>query len=151
MVPHLCQGTHLRANTLPTTQIHPGLAVLTRVVVGLGEGVCFPSMHAMLSKWAPPHERSRLGSIVYSGCYLGILITLAFVLMTMTTELCLILHSLRRHGDRVSCEHCLGRQRAGVAQHLLHIWRSGHRVGHSVGHRGVQLSRHPPQHLRRGS
>lgn len=53
-------------------QVHLGLAVGTRIVVGLGEGVCFPSMHAMLSKWAPPHERSRLGSLVYSGCYLGI-------------------------------------------------------------------------------
>lgn len=47
------------------------LAIATRVVVGLGEGVCFPSMHAMLSKWAPPDERSRLGSIVYSGAYFG--------------------------------------------------------------------------------
>jgi len=58
----------------PAAKINLGLAVLTRVIVGLGEGVCFPSMHAMLSKWAPPHERSRLGSIVYSGCYLGTVI-----------------------------------------------------------------------------
>jgi MFS family permease len=50
------------------------LAVGTRVLVGLGEGVCFPSMHAMLSRWAPPHERSRLASIVYSGCYFGTVI-----------------------------------------------------------------------------
>lgn len=55
-------------------EIHLGLAVATRIVVGLGEGVCFPSMHAMLSKWAPPHERSRIGSLVYSGCYLGTVI-----------------------------------------------------------------------------
>jgi MFS family permease len=66
---HLCARHPLTDTCM---QVHLGLAVGTRIVVGLGEGVCFPSMHAMLSKWAPPHERSRLGSLVYSGCYLGI-------------------------------------------------------------------------------
>lgn len=30
-----------------------------RVVEGIFEGVTFPCIHAVWSKWAPPHERSR--------------------------------------------------------------------------------------------
>lgn len=30
-----------------------------RVVEGIFEGVTFPCIHAVFSKWAPPHERSR--------------------------------------------------------------------------------------------
>lgn len=31
-------------------------------------------MHALLSKWSPPLERSRLSSFVYSGAYVGTVI-----------------------------------------------------------------------------
>jgi MFS family permease len=34
---------------------------------GLGEGVTFPVMHAMLAQWAPPLERTRLCAIIYAG------------------------------------------------------------------------------------
>lgn len=30
-----------------------------RVIEGVFEGVTFPCIHAVWSKWAPPHERSR--------------------------------------------------------------------------------------------
>lgn len=30
-----------------------------RIVEGIFEGVTFPCIHAVFSKWAPPHERSR--------------------------------------------------------------------------------------------
>ncbi len=31
------------------------------------QGATYPSMHAMLSKWTPPNERSRMSTLVYSG------------------------------------------------------------------------------------
>ena len=34
---------------------------------GLGEGVTFPVMHAMLSQWAPPLERTKMCAMVYAG------------------------------------------------------------------------------------
>eukprot|EP00118_Oscarella_pearsei_P006531 m.29645 g.29645 ORF g.29645 m.29645 type:complete len:491 (+) comp31204_c0_seq3:156-1628(+) len=42
-----------------------------RVVEGLGEGVTYPAMHVILSRWAPPLERSKLVTFMYSGALLG--------------------------------------------------------------------------------
>jgi len=42
-----------------------------KVLSGIGEGVTLPSMHALLSCWIPPMERSRAVTFVYSGIYLG--------------------------------------------------------------------------------
>jgi len=55
-----------------------GVGVFTalRVLEGLGEGVTFPAMHAMLSKWSPPNERSKMGARVYSGAQFGTVISL---------------------------------------------------------------------------
>jgi len=36
-------------------------------VVATVQGVLFPAMHAMLGQWAPPMERSFLGSMVVAG------------------------------------------------------------------------------------
>ncbi|XP_073992597.1 sialin-like isoform X2 [Rhodnius prolixus] len=47
------------------------LLVIGRVIEGLFEGVTFPAMHGVWSKWSPPEERSRLVAISYSGCYFG--------------------------------------------------------------------------------
>jgi len=33
----------------------------------VAQGVTYPSMHAMLSKWAPPQERSKMVTCVYAG------------------------------------------------------------------------------------
>ena len=38
-----------------------------RVAEGLGEGVTFPAMQAMIAKWTPLRERSRLGAAIFSG------------------------------------------------------------------------------------
>lgn len=50
--------------------------VIVRLLEGMGEGVTFPSMHAMLSKWIPPLERSRFAAYVYAGANLGTIISL---------------------------------------------------------------------------
>ena len=43
---------------------------------GLGEGVTFPVMHAMLANWSPPLELSRLNTFVYTGSTLGTIISM---------------------------------------------------------------------------
>ncbi|KAK4874653.1 hypothetical protein RN001_014013 [Aquatica leii] len=48
----------------------PWLIVL-RVFVGLGEGIAFPALSAMLAKWVPLSERSRIGTLVFSGAQMG--------------------------------------------------------------------------------
>lgn len=44
-----------------------------RLLEGLFEGVTFPAIQYMISKWAPPSERSRFAT-VYTGGYLGTVI-----------------------------------------------------------------------------
>jgi len=50
------------------------MLIALRVLEGVGEGVTFPSMHALLSSWIPPIERSRAVSFVYAGAQLGTVI-----------------------------------------------------------------------------
>ncbi|ELU10872.1 hypothetical protein CAPTEDRAFT_113983 [Capitella teleta] len=45
----------------------PWFLVALRIIQGLGEGVVFPAMHALWSKWAPPLERSKLIGFTYAG------------------------------------------------------------------------------------
>lgn len=43
---------------------------VVRFIQGLGEGPIVPCTHAMLAKWIPPNERSRMGAAVYAGMFL---------------------------------------------------------------------------------
>jgi len=52
------------------------LLVAVRVLEGLGEGVTFPVMHAMLAKWAPPLELSKMATFIYTGSTLGTIVSL---------------------------------------------------------------------------
>lgn len=54
----------------------PWFLVALRVIEGLGEGVVFPAMHCLWSKWAPPLERSKLIGFTYAGAQIGNVITL---------------------------------------------------------------------------
>ena len=45
-----------------------------RVLEGIAQGVAFPSMHALLSCWIPPMERTRAVTFVYAGTQLGTVI-----------------------------------------------------------------------------
>ncbi|XP_068085916.1 sialin [Anabrus simplex] len=49
------------------------LLFVVRVLIGLAAGVTFPAVQFLISKWAPPQERSRF-SVIYSGGYLGTVI-----------------------------------------------------------------------------
>ena len=50
------------------------MLIALRVLEGIGEGVTFPSMHALLSCWIPSLERSRAVTFVYSGAQFGTVI-----------------------------------------------------------------------------
>ncbi|CAK9823012.1 Putative inorganic phosphate cotransporter [Anthophora retusa] len=57
-------------------EMHHTLFITMRFIQGIGGGVTFPAMHAMVAKWAPPNERSILVSIVYAGTALGTVISI---------------------------------------------------------------------------
>jgi ACS family sodium-dependent inorganic phosphate cotransporter len=50
-----------------------GMVVLiaTRIVMGMGEGVTFPSIYALFSRWVPTSRRSRAVGLVFSAIPLG--------------------------------------------------------------------------------
>lgn len=48
----------------------PALIAL-RILIGLGEGVIFPSCAALLSSWTPMTERGKIGTLTYSGAQIG--------------------------------------------------------------------------------
>ncbi|XP_011300837.1 putative inorganic phosphate cotransporter isoform X2 [Fopius arisanus] len=53
-----------------------GWLVGVRFIQGLGEGPIVPCTHAMLAKWIPPNERSRMGAFVYAGAQFGTVISM---------------------------------------------------------------------------
>ncbi|XP_055370914.1 sialin [Condylostylus longicornis] len=50
--------------------------VVVRILEGMGEGVTYPAMHAMLAHWIPPLERNKFASVVYAGSNIGTVISL---------------------------------------------------------------------------
>ncbi|XP_055531707.1 sialin [Wyeomyia smithii] len=53
-----------------------GALIAVRVIEGIFEGVTFPCIHAVWSKWAPPSERSRMVSIAFAGNYAGTVVSM---------------------------------------------------------------------------
>ncbi|XP_014356393.2 putative inorganic phosphate cotransporter isoform X1 [Papilio machaon] len=45
-----------------------------RILMGLSQGLLYPSLHGLLGQWAPAAERSRMGTFVYAGAQLGTII-----------------------------------------------------------------------------
>ncbi len=41
--------------------------MVCRVLAGVCEGVTYPSIHAIWSRWAPPLEQSRITAFAFSG------------------------------------------------------------------------------------
>lgn len=52
------------------------LFIIVRILEGMGEGVTFPAMHAMLARWIPPLERSKFAAYVYAGANFGTVVSL---------------------------------------------------------------------------
>ncbi|VVC43100.1 Major facilitator superfamily,Major facilitator superfamily domain [Cinara cedri] len=50
--------------------------ITIRFIQGLGEGPIVPCTHALLAKWIPPTERSRMGAFVYAGAQFGTVISM---------------------------------------------------------------------------
>ncbi|XP_050420309.1 putative inorganic phosphate cotransporter isoform X1 [Adelges cooleyi] len=50
--------------------------IAIRFIQGLGEGPIVPCTHALLAKWIPPNERSRMGAFVYAGAQFGTVISM---------------------------------------------------------------------------
>ncbi|CAG9788581.1 unnamed protein product [Diatraea saccharalis] len=57
-------------------QAHYAAVIVMRIGEGIGGGVTFPAMHVLLSKWAPPAERSVMAALVYAGTSLGTVISM---------------------------------------------------------------------------
>lgn len=53
-----------------------GWLIAVRIIEGIFEGVTFPCIHAVWSKWAPPSERSRMASIAFAGNYAGTVVSM---------------------------------------------------------------------------
>ncbi|XP_048508611.1 putative inorganic phosphate cotransporter isoform X2 [Athalia rosae] len=49
----------------------PTALIVLRILMGLGEGTTFPSMNHLVAQWAPPSERSKIGSLVFAGTVAG--------------------------------------------------------------------------------
>jgi MFS transporter, ACS family, solute carrier family 17 (sodium-dependent inorganic phosphate cotransporter), other len=47
-----------------------------RVMLGLGEGVNFPSIHSLAARWTLPSERARVIALNFSGMYVGTVLAL---------------------------------------------------------------------------
>ena len=51
--------------------------VLCRILEGLGEGMTYPAMHSMMSKWVPLNERSKYVTLITIETQFGTIISMA--------------------------------------------------------------------------
>jgi len=68
--------------TPTAARIHIVLLIL-RVLSGLGEGVVFPAIHAMVARWSAPNYHSVVVSVIYAGGNVGVIVG-----MLLTGVLC---------------------------------------------------------------
>jgi len=57
-------------------RVSPYLFIAVRVLEGVGEGLTTPAAQNLIARWAPPLERSRMSTFIFSGCQLGMIITM---------------------------------------------------------------------------
>ncbi|XP_047985933.1 vesicular glutamate transporter 1 isoform X2 [Leguminivora glycinivorella] len=62
--------------TPPLAHTSTSLLIAVRVVEGLFEGVTYPCIHAVWSRWAPSEERARLATFAFSGSYAGTVVSM---------------------------------------------------------------------------
>jgi len=53
------------------TKLDPACVIVVRVLQGLVEGVTYPCVHGIWRWWAPPLERTKLGTMALAGSYGG--------------------------------------------------------------------------------
>ncbi|KAG5898927.1 hypothetical protein JTB14_007962 [Gonioctena quinquepunctata] len=61
------------------------LFIAVRVTEGIFDGVTYPCIHALWSKWAPPLERSRLSMLAFSGAPMGVVVSLPICSLLATS------------------------------------------------------------------
>lgn len=59
-------------------QLHWGILLFTRIVIGLTGGVTFPACHTLVAKWAPPDEKARFVWSLLGGTF-GTILTYPMV------------------------------------------------------------------------
>ncbi|MEE2785052.1 MAG: ACS family MFS transporter [Pseudomonadota bacterium] len=57
--------------TPPAAALGIAILITTRVLMGMGEGVTFPSIYALYGKWIPTRERARSMALTNSGIPIG--------------------------------------------------------------------------------
>lgn len=62
---------------LSHTQYGVGATILARVLLGLGEGVAFPAIHSMVSKYVPVARRSVAVGVITAASYVGAVLAFA--------------------------------------------------------------------------
>ncbi len=65
--------------TPPAAMVSLGILIATRILMGIGEGMAFPSMYNLYGRWIPQQEKSRTVAVTFSGISLG---TLAALVLT---------------------------------------------------------------------
>ncbi|RIB29298.1 major facilitator superfamily domain-containing protein [Gigaspora rosea] len=59
-----------------STRINIYCLILCRICLGIGEGVMFPCISSLITKWFPPKERSRATSAIIVSVFIGMAIAL---------------------------------------------------------------------------
>jgi MFS transporter, ACS family, solute carrier family 17 (sodium-dependent inorganic phosphate cotransporter), member 5 len=58
-------------------RIHYGVLMALRIIAGMMQGVVWPAMHCVWSRWAPPLERSTLIGFSFAGSQIGNVLALS--------------------------------------------------------------------------
>ncbi|GBN88706.1 Putative inorganic phosphate cotransporter [Araneus ventricosus] len=64
-----------------------GAFITVRILEGLGEGVTFPAVNMMISRWSPRVERSRISTIIFTGSQIGNVIAMPISGVLSSTDL----------------------------------------------------------------
>lgn len=59
------------ATPIATKYAGAPILITIRILQGIFQGISFPCTHGIISKWAPPLERSKMITFAYAGCQLG--------------------------------------------------------------------------------
>jgi len=70
-------GSGILTLVIPTAAFYGYIPLMiVRLLIGILEGLVFPSMHELLSHWAPPMERTKHLAIATSGVHVGTFVTM---------------------------------------------------------------------------